>query len=118
MNLELTPVLSSIGKLPIDKFQIDTKNDRIKFNFNKANNQVSEIIFDEVTSFYYLDHDNGNDTAKNQLNTIMYCGQQFDIIEEDEDTQVSVPNFILELNDSNVFIEANTIVIDEKKFTV
>lgn len=118
MNLELTPLLSNIGNLSLNKFQIDTKNDRIKLNFNKQPNQVSEIIFDEVTSFYYLDHDNENDTGKNKLNNIMYCNNTIDFFEEDEEAQISVPNFILELNDSNVFIEANSIVIDEKKYKV
>lgn len=122
MNLDLTPVLSTIGNLPIDKFQIDTKNDTIKFNFDRKDNpnQISQIVFNEVTSFYYLDHDSDDQLEKdnNQLNNIMYCGGSSEIIEGDEDVQVSVPNFILELNASNVFIEANSIVINERKFIV
>lgn len=124
MNHNLMPILSSISKLPIDTFQIDTKNDTIKLNFEASNTSehIKEIIFGEVTSFYYLDHDNATDRDENtSLNNIMYCGQQFpDIINlpEEEDVAVSIPNFIIELNDSNMFIEANSIIINEEKYVV
>lgn len=125
MNSNLTPLLSKITKLPIDAFQIDTKNDIIKLNFNSINSeeQVSEIIFNEVTSFYYLDHDQERDSENENtsLNNIMYCGDSMpDFVDfsEEDDIAVSIPNFIIELNDSNMFIEANSIVIDQKKYLV
>lgn len=121
MNSNITPVLSGLSNIPIDKFQIDTKNDMIKLNFTKNNNQIEEIVFNEVTSFYYLDHDEISEETSASLNNIMYCGSQapdYIDISEDDNVAVSIPNFVLELNDSNVFIEANSIVIDKKKYIV
>ena len=37
---------------------------------------------------------------------------------EEDEMEISIPNFIIELNDSNMFIEANSIVIDQKKYLV
>ena len=51
----------------------------------------------------------------------MYCGIQepdFINISEEEDIAVSIPNFVLEFNDSNIFIEANSIIINNEKFIV
>ncbi|MBN2794853.1 MAG: hypothetical protein JXR88_05570 [Clostridia bacterium] len=123
MNSNLMPILSSISKLPIDTFQIDTKNDVIKLNFISDDKQgkIKEIIFNEVTSFYYLDHDKKSDeTIKQSLNNIMYVGYQAsDYINAPEDeSNISIPNFIIELNDSNMFIEANSIVIDSETYMV
>lgn len=124
MNNNLMPALTSISKLPINTFQIDTKNDIIKLNFESINDdsQVSEIIFNDVVSFYYLDHDDATDQNESpSLNTIMYCGNStpdYINIPEEDDVAVSIPNFIIELNDSNMFIEANSIVIDQKKYIV
>jgi len=121
MNSNITPVLSGLSNIPIDKFQIDTKNDMIKLNFTENNDKIEEIVFNEVTSFYYLDHDEISEEEKASLNNIMYCGTQapdYINISEDDDVAVSIPNFVLELNDSNVFIEANSIVINKKKYIV
>lgn len=123
MNSALTPLLSKISQLPIDAFQIDTKNDSIILNFNSKDNgeQVSEIIFNDVTSFYYLDHDKVSEEENVRLNNIMYCGDSMpDFVDfsDEEDLAVSIPNFIIELNDSNMFIEANSIIIDKQKYMV
>lgn len=137
MNNQVTPLLTSLSNIAIEKFQIDTKNDIIKLNFNKDENQkVSEIIFKDVTSFYYMDNDSvlDNEESINQknksnedksicLNNIMYCnntGNDFVNIasSHDDDSSISIPNFVLELSDSSVFIEANSITIDKKKFIV
>lgn len=121
MNQELMPILTSISKLPIDAFQFDRKNDSIKMNFSKSETaEVNEIIFNKVTSFYYKDHDSqGEEHITENLNTIMYCGDRpydFFDLPEDEDTLVSVPNFIIELNESNIFIEAQSIVINKEHY--
>jgi len=121
MNSKVTPLLSGLQNMPIDKFQIDTKNDTIKLNFTENSKKIDEIIFDEVTSFYYLDHDQEDHDEHTSLNNIMYCGAQtpdYIDISEDEDVAVSIPNFVLELNDSNVFIEANSIIINNEKYVV
>jgi len=120
MNSKVTPLLSDLSNMPIDRFQIDTKNDTIKLNFTENSNKIDEIVFNEVTSFYYLDHDLEEDTENTSLNNIMYCGMQStDLIDtEDENVAVSIPNFVLEFNDSNIFIEANSIVINNQEFVV
>ncbi|MCH4887365.1 hypothetical protein EZV73_07270 [Acidaminobacter sp. JC074] len=120
MNSKVTPLLSDITNMPIDRFQIDTKNDTIKLNFTENSKEINEIVFNEVTSFYYLDHDIEEDTENTSLNNIMYCGMQStDFIDtEDENVAVSIPNFVLEFNDSNIFIEANSIVINNQEFVV
>lgn len=120
MNSKVTPLLSDLTNMPIDKFQIDTKNDIIKLNFTENSKEIDEIVFNEVTSFYYLDHDQEEDTENTSLNNIMYCGTQgTDLIDtEDENVAVSVPNFVLEFNDSNIFIEANSIIINNQEFIV
>lgn len=120
MNSKVTPLLTSLSNIPIDKFQIDTKNDTIKLNFTKNNNDIDEIIFDEVTSFYYLDHDQEEETESTSLNNIMYCAQTSDYINisDEDEVAVSIPNFVLEFNDSNIFIEANSIIINKEKYIV
>lgn len=120
MNNLVTPVLTNLSNIVIDKFQIDTQNDIIKFNF--VDNSVSEIIFKEVTSFYYLDNDSEINPESTSLNNIMYCGKGIEEImnvpEHDDGIAVSIPNFVLELSDSSIFIEANSIIIDKKKYIV
>jgi len=123
MNTELMPILTSISKLPIDAFQFDRKNDSIKMNFIKSEEaDINEIIFNKVKSFYYKDHDSNEDTYQSEnLKSIMYCGdrpQDFLDLPEDEEMMISVPNFIIELNDSNIFIEAQSIVINNEHFAV
>lgn len=122
MNQNLMPILTNISKMPIHAFQFDTKNDRIKVNFSKNDfNEVNEIIFDQVTSFYYKDHDGQeNDYSHENINSIMYCGHQpYELnLPEDDDMMISIPNFIIELNDSNIFIEAQSIVINKEQYKV
>ena len=120
MNSKVTPLLTGLQDMPIEKFQIDTKNDTIKLNFTENSKKIDEIIFDEVTSFYYLDHDLTEDNENTRLNNIMYCATSPDFIDisDEEDMAVSIPNFVLELNDSNVFIEANSIIINKEKYVV
>lgn len=121
MNNLVTPALTNLSNVVIDKFQFDTQNDIIKLNF--IDNSVSEIIFKNVTSFYYLDNDNNTtDNGNTSLNNIMYCGKGIEDLmnlpDQDEGISVSIPNFVLELSDSSIFIEANSITIDKKKYIV
>lgn len=127
MNIQVTPLLTSLSNVEIDKFQIDTRNDIIKFNFSieGTQNKISEIIFNDVTSFYYMDNNDELPTTEDKnisLNNIMYCGNAPDefinISSNDDDIAVSVPNFVLELTDSSIFIEANSIMINKQKYVV
>ncbi len=127
MNNKVTPLLTSLSNIEIEKFHIDTKNDIIKLNFNKKlkDNSISEIVFKDVTSFYYLDNDEELPTTEDKnisLNNIMYCGTApndfINLAVQEDDVSVSVPNFVLELTDSSVFIEANSIVIDKETYAV
>lgn len=120
MNNKVTPLLSDITNMPINRFQIDTKNDKIKLNFTDNNKKIDEIIFDEVISFYYLDHEDSDENENISLNNIMYCGSVPELINiaDGDDVTVSVPNFVLELSASNVFIEANSITINNETFVV
>ena len=127
MNSQVTPLLTNLSNMEINTFHIDTKNDVIKLNFNiEANkNQVSEIIFKDVTSFYYMDNNDDLPTSDDEnvsLNNIMYCGTNggdfINISPQDDGDTVSVPNFVLELTDSSIFIEADSIIIDKQKYAV
>lgn len=120
MNNKVMPLLSDLTNMPIDGFHIDTKNDKIKLNFTENSKEIEEIIFDEVVSFYYLDHENVDECEIISLNNIMYCGTAPEMIniEDGDEMSVSIPNFVLELNTSNVFIEANAITINKETFEV
>lgn len=120
---KVTPLLSSLSNIKINRFHIDPKTDTIKLNLN--NDSISEIIFNDVLSFYYMDNDDSipDDNNNISLNNIMYCevnnNEHFNIPNGEEgDVNISIPNFVLELSDSAVFIEANSITIDQKEYLV
>lgn len=123
MNKLVTPALTNLSNVTIDKFHIDTQNDIIKLNF--INNSISEIVFKDVTSFYYMDNDDEISSEEHDnisLNNIMYCSKGIEEImnlpDSEEGLSVSVPNFVLELSDSSIFIEADSITIDKQKYLV
>ncbi len=135
----ITPKLMEVSNLPINKFYIDNTNEKIKLSLTDKSNSIKEIIFNDVKSYYFLNKDenfdifnhldmenkfyfNLNPNEKNEskyknLNNIMYCKEDY-YIENHEDMMFVRPNFIVELNDSNIFIIANSINIDNEVYNV
>ncbi len=136
---KITPKLMEVSNLPINKFYIDNSNDKIKLSLTGKSNEIKEIIFHDVKSYYFLKKDenfdifnhldknnkfyfnpNPSDSDKEReknLNNIMYCKEDY-YIESHEDMMFVRPNFIVELDDSNIFIIANSIHIDNEVYNV
>ena len=127
---KLIPLLNMVESLSINKMNINMRADTISLKLIKLQekNEEIEIIFEGVSAFYYID-ENKNihydwDIQSTNLNSITYYSDgigEFQALEvingvEVEPFAVSYPNFVLEMMDKSLFIEAKSVKINDKKF--
>lgn len=126
MKTKLLPLLDDFGLSNINQLQFDINDDAIKINIQKSSNDLPiEVIFEEVTAFYFIDGNNDmNRVSANNLNSIVYYETGFgefasasEDVESDE-PNISIPNFALDLVDSSLYIEAKKINIGGQVFDV
>lgn len=127
---KLIPLLNMVESLLINKMNINMRADTISLKLIKLqeNNEEIEIIFEGVSAFYYIDENKQIhydwDIKSTNLNSITYYSDgigEFQAIEvingvEVEPFAVSHPNFVLEMMDKSLFIEAQSVKINNKKF--
>ena len=127
---KLIPLLNTIESLSINKMNINMRKDTITLKLLplQSNNEEVEITFEGVSAFYYIDenkqvHHDWNLKATN-INSITYYSDgigEFAAIEvingiEVGPSAVSYPNYVLEMMDKTLFIEAVSAKINGKKF--
>lgn len=123
MNLkELDKVLFEKGKGQVQNLDFNFDHDTISFELKNEYHEVTEIIFEKVNSFFFIESDNAIEEMEN-INSISYYGSGFGEFSKaeyayDESPKMSIPNFALDLNSSSIFIEAKSIFINGKKFNL
>lgn len=131
MDYRLVPMLDRLKEIKLDKVNINILADTISLHLidkDKKKENV-DVRFDGVSSFYYID-ESKEDSDKSiiynsKVNSISYCEDglgEFSTFEEDYGEfgikLVTIPNFAIDMKDYSLFIEAESIAIDGKKFDV
>jgi hypothetical protein len=120
------PLLDSYSKGKVNSINFDMDLDKISVAVS-TNNATSptEIIFEDVKAFYYIDHDMPAEikVSDENLNTISYDTYGFGEFSavgshSDDELFVSIPNFAVNIKDSSLFIDANKIRINNQEFRV
>ena len=131
MDYRLAPLLDTLREIKLDKVNINILADTISLHLGDKETEKDKVNvrFDGVSSFYYID-ESKEDSDKSviynsKLNSISYCEEglgEFSTLEENYGEfgikLVTIPNFAVEMKDYSLFIEAESIAIDGKKFDV
>jgi len=137
MSNILTEVLDNINNKTVNKMQFEMENEKVVFNLNPSEDDLSEIAFEGVLSFFYVDSERDHHAINEQndnekIKSIQYyrdgIGEFMSInpkaveeaLREEQPigNLVSIPNFALEMRESSIFIEAEKIVIDGQSYIV
>jgi len=138
MSKVLNTVLDNINNKTVNTFRFDTSSEKVIFNLHNKNENITEISFEGVMSFFYVDSErdahisNQAKETTEELKSIQYykdgIGEFMSVnpraiehLDEDEVAfrdMVSIPNFALEMKDSSIFIEAERITIDGNTYIV
>lgn len=127
---KLIPLLNKMDSLSINKMNINMRKDTITLKLRplQEKREEIEITFEGVSAFYYLDENKQVhydwDLKATNINAITYYSDgigEFAAIEvvngiEVGPFAVSHPNFVLEMMDKTLFIEALAVKINDKKF--
>ena len=123
MSNHVYPLLDQYAKGKIDTINFDMDVDTISLAISAKNQEDRvEIIFEEVKSFYYVDHDMKSEisVSNENLNVVSYDNYGFgEFAAANGDNQsISIPNFAVNINDSSLYIDADKIRINDKAFYV
>ncbi len=127
---KLIPLLSQMESLAINKMNINMRKDTITLKLKTLQEKRDDIdiTFEGVSAFYYIDENKQVhydwDLKATNINSITYYSDgigEFAAIEvidgiETGPFAVSYPNFVLEMMDKTLFIEAQSVKINDKKF--
>lgn len=115
----------------IDALKIDLEDKKISFKLTPNEKDLVNLEFEGVNAFYYIDDSDTSVTAndkKDKLNSIAYHKAGFgefasvksyaDLSPEASPIEISIPNFALSLNDSSMYIEAQSVFINGNQFEV
>ncbi|MDN5351220.1 MAG: hypothetical protein PWQ12_136 [Clostridiales bacterium] len=123
MSSHVYPLLDQYAKGKIDTINFDMDVDTISLAISaKDHEDPVEIIFEEVKSFYYVDHDlkSGINLSNENLNVVSYDTYGFGEFSAagEENPRISIPNFAVNINDSSLYIDADKIRINNQAFYV
>lgn len=124
--------LMNLYQSHLEDFTLELSDQRIRFKTaREEQTSPDELVFDGVRAFFYADPNKSiplSDETPTQLSSIVFCDKgfgEFAIIESMEDHQrgeapieISVPNFNICFGDASFFIEANSVTINEKRFSL
>lgn len=127
---KLIPLLNTIESLSINKMDLNMRKDTITLKLVplQKNEDELEITFEGVSAFYYIDENkqihHDWDLKETNINAITYYKDgigEFAAIEvvngiEIGLSAVSHPNYVLEMMDKTLFIEAISAKINGKNF--
>lgn len=125
MPNSINPIIDTYakGKISAINFNIDSETISIAIE-PKDGIENTEIIFEDVKAFYYIDHDTHSELllSDEALNSIAYddigFGEFSTAAEDDDDPFVTIPNFALNLEASSLFIDAHKIRINNQAYNV
>lgn len=137
MTNTLNNVLDNINDKTVNKFRFEMESEKVIFDLNPTEDTFSEIAFEGVLSFFYVDSERKDNLEtkaidNETLKSIQYyrdgIGEFMSInpnaLEEAIEADIpignliSIPNFALEMRDSSIFIEAEKIIIDGQSYSV
>lgn len=118
---KLNTELDDLKISTIKDHNIFEKNNDLYLNIHLKDNSLINIVFHNVRSYFYQDFDHINDIGLNKfspnLDFISYYKNGFamfssiDLSNLDE-TNVSIPKFLINLIDSNILIDAESIEVN------
>lgn len=123
----IEPILNDIGTGTIENFHIDNSNNEIVVHIKGKNGHLKTLKFKDIKGYYFMDISDSNtlqlDDYISNLNTVSYYESGFGRfanvnMNNPKNVNVSVPNFAINLINSSIFIEAETIEIDEESYQV
>ncbi|MDN5299985.1 MAG: hypothetical protein PWP51_2538 [Clostridiales bacterium] len=125
MGNSLNPIIDSYakGKISAIHFNMDSETISIAIR-DKNSTENTEIVFEDVKAFYYIDHDTHSELklSDEALNAIAYddfgFGEFSAAAEDEDDLFVTIPNFALNLEASSLFIDAHKIRINNQAYNV
>ncbi len=130
MTVELSPWLDQLDASRIDALKIDLEDKKISFQLTPNKEDLVNLEFEGVNAFYYIDDSDTSITAdmkKEHINSIVYHKAGFgefasvkplEDLTEGNPFEISVPNFAISLQDSSMYIEADSININGNQFDV
>lgn len=128
MTTKLDPILSTLDASKIGRMNIDLDGSTLSLNLLPEQQSDVDVRFEGVSAFYYIDgSDEKQSEPKSQVHSITYHQRGFgefaavrylDDPADDGDFHVSIPNFAISLDESSIFIEAESVRIDDQVFTV
>lgn len=129
--LELSPWLDQLDSSKIDSLKIDLEDQKISFKLTPEKKELVDVEFEGVNAFYYIDDSDTLETAdvkNDKVNSIAYHKAGFgefasvksiaDLAPEASPIEISIPNFAISLNDSSMYIEAQSVYINGNQFDV
>lgn len=123
----IEPILNDIGTGTIENFHIDNNNNEIVVHIKGNNGNLKTLRFKDIKGYYFMDISDSNnlnlDDYISDLNTVSYYKSGFGRfanvnMNNPKNVNVSIPNFAINLINSSIFIEAETIEIDEESYKV
>lgn len=127
MLAELEKKLEKFKNHSIEKLKITDTNNQLELTITTIDGEKTTIKFKNVKGYYYQDFENINNIQfnkfQNHLNLISYYEEGFARfskidLEDLDNTKVSVPNFVINLINSTLFIESSVIEIDNNDYKV
>ncbi len=118
------PILDTYAKGKINSVNFDMDEDSISVAIiGNQEPEPIEIKFEDVRAFYYIDHDLKSELlfSHDQLNVIAYDTYgfgEFSAAANHDSDFVSIPNFAVNLKDSSLYIDADKIRINNKRYHV
>ena len=128
---ELSPWLDTLDRSRIDALKIDLTDKKIFFKLAPQDKDAVEVKFEGVNAFYYID-DSDTTLSADQMNdmirSISYHKAGFgefasvkayeNLTPEASPIEISVPNFAISLDESSMYIEAQSVNINGNQFEV
>ncbi|MGM0378795.1 MAG: YxiG family protein [Bacillota bacterium] len=122
---ELNVELDDLKISTIKNHNLYEKNNDLYLNIHLKDDSLINIVFHNVRSYFYQDFDGVNDIELNKfspnLDFISYYKNGFamfssiDLSNLDK-SNVSVPKFVINLIDSNILIDAESIEVNGKLY--
>ena len=134
MSKYLNDQLNQIRQIQLDLMNIDFKEDCIRIRGTEAGNHENryDLVFEGVNAFFYSDpmtKGTEPESTRSTMRAVAYQQDGFgefavvqDLPESFDlsglESNISVPNFNIEFEDATLFIEAEGISINDRRYTL
>ncbi|SCZ79208.1 YxiG family protein [Acidaminobacter hydrogenoformans] len=136
MSKYLNDQLNQIRQVELDLMNIDFKEERIRIQGAEAGDHEKrfDLVFEGVNAFFYSDPSEMEAAIPGRRSTMKTVAYQHDgfgefaVVHRHEEvddadflnleSNISVPNFNIEFDDATLFIEAEGITINDRRYTL